>query len=241
MFGYSPQSYGWLMLAGIGLSLGVWIRLARRDDRLMLIYAAALAGAFVGAKLAYILAEGHLHWREPNRWIAFATGKSITGALLGGYGAVELAKYWVGYRTATGDRFAITAALGIGLGRIGCILHGCCLGKACHPSWFTMNDVDGVARWPAAGVELVFNFVILGVFLALRARRAMSTQHFHLYLMAYGAFRFCHELVRETPGLVGSLTGYQIAAACIFALGAVGYIRRRRAFLEVKAPLVQVN
>ena len=43
-------AYGWLMLAGILVSVLLWSRMARRDERLVLIYIAALTGAFVGAK-----------------------------------------------------------------------------------------------------------------------------------------------------------------------------------------------
>ncbi|MGH7953249.1 MAG: hypothetical protein ACREFE_15215 [Limisphaerales bacterium] len=35
-------AYGWLMLAGIFVSIIFWSRLARRDERLVLIYVAAL-------------------------------------------------------------------------------------------------------------------------------------------------------------------------------------------------------
>jgi phosphatidylglycerol:prolipoprotein diacylglycerol transferase len=221
-------SYGWLTFAGILVSIIYWLRLARRDDRLVLIYVAALAGAFLGAKAVYLAAEGWLHWRDANRWLVLATGKSITGALLGGYAAVELAKRLLKYRTATGDWFAIIVPLGIMLGRVGCILQGCCLGEVCAPSWFTMNDAAGVARWPAALVELLFNGLMLIVALFLRRRKVLPGQHFHIYLMAYGVFRFFHEFVRDTPRIFGPISGYQIAALCVAMLGAVGFYLRQR-------------
>jgi phosphatidylglycerol---prolipoprotein diacylglyceryl transferase len=220
--------YGVLMLAGIAVSVIIWSRLARRDDRLVLIYVAALAGAFLGAKIAYLAAEGWLHWHDANRWVILATGKSITGALLGGYVAVEAAKRLVGYTTSTGDWFAIIAPLGIMLGRVGCILQGCCLGEACTPSWFTMNDATGAARWPAALVELIFNALMLGVVLLLRWRKILRGQHFHIYLMAYGIFRFLHEFLRDTPKILGPISGYQIAALAVALLGAIGFLLRRR-------------
>src|SRR5438552_13335804 len=110
-----PKStaYGWLMLAGIFVSIALWSRVARRDARLVLIYVAALAGAFLGAKLVYLGAEGWLHWHDTNRWVILATGKSITGALLGGYAAVEVAKHFLGYKLVTGDWFAVIAPIGI--------------------------------------------------------------------------------------------------------------------------------
>src|SRR6266536_3016263 len=115
----TSTAYGWLMLAGIFVSIALWSRVARRDSRLVLIYIAALAGAFLGAKLVYLGAEGWLHWHDANRWWILATGKSITGALLGGYAAVEIAKRLLGYTSATGDWFAIIAPVGIMLGRVG--------------------------------------------------------------------------------------------------------------------------
>ena len=227
---YSTQStaYGWLMLAGIFVSIVLWSRLAQHDSRLVLVYIAALTGAFLGAKLVYLGAEGWLHWHDPNRWLILATGKSITGALLGGYAAVEIAKRLLGYRGVTGDWFAIIAPVGIMLGRIGCLLHGCCLGRVCHASWYTLNDSHGVARWPAVPVEFIFNALMLGVVLILRWRRILPGQHFHIYLMAYGIFRFAHEFLRDTPQILGPISGYQIAALGVAGLGAAGFVLRQR-------------
>ncbi|HEX4644313.1 MAG TPA: prolipoprotein diacylglyceryl transferase family protein [Verrucomicrobiae bacterium] len=209
------SSYGWLMLAGIILSVCLWARLARRDDRLVAIYVAALVGAFLGAKVVYILAEGWLHFGAPDMWLQLATGKSILGALLGGYAAVEIAKRLVRYTGVTGDWFAFIAPMGIVLGRIGCLLEGCCLGKVCQPAWFTLNDHAGTARWPAVPVEIAFNFAAILAFLLLRKNHRLVGQHFHLYLIAYGLFRFLHEFLRDTPRLAGSISGYQFAALAV--------------------------
>ena len=76
-------AYGWLMLAGIFVSVVLWSRLAKRDSRLVLVYVGALAGAFLGAKLVYLGAEGWLHWHDDQRWVILATGKSITGGRAG--------------------------------------------------------------------------------------------------------------------------------------------------------------
>lgn len=228
MLNLHSTAYGWLMLAGIFTSILFWSRLARRDDRLILIYIAALAGAFLGAKLVYLGAEGWLHWYDSHRWVILATGKSITGALLGGYAAVEIAKHFLRYPGITGDWFALITPVTIMLGRLGCVLHGCCLGRLCEPSWFTMNDSGGLARWPAALVELLFNAVLLGVLLLLHRRKLLPGQLFHVYLIAYGLFRFVHEFLRETPRILGPVSGYQIAALMVAGLGAVGFISRQR-------------
>jgi phosphatidylglycerol:prolipoprotein diacylglycerol transferase len=234
--------YGWLILAAIALSAIFWARLARRDDRLLLIYIAALLGAFVGAKIMYLLAEGWLDFGEPDMWRRFATGKSIVGGLLGGYAAVEAAKHFFGYRGVTGDWFAMIVPVGIILGRIGCWTQGCCLGAVCEPAWFTLRDVQGMDRWPAVPLEIAFNLFAILFLWALRHRSLLRGQHFHLYLIAYGIFHFLHEFVRATPRIGLPVTGYQIGALALILLGGIGFIRRQRSRAQpVGLPLSAVD
>lgn len=220
------------------MSLFVWSRLARRDPKLLGVYFGGLLGAFTGAKLVYLAAEGWLFWDSPQRWLIWATGKTILGALLGGYAGVEIAKKLLGYTRATGDLFALVAPIGIIFGRVGCLLHGCCLGHPCPPHWWTMRDPEGVDRWPAVPLEIGFNLLALGVFLLLRFtpwRRSKTAgpilpgQHFHLYLMGYGLFRLGHEFFRDTPRVLPGISGYQFAALACVLLGAWGFQRRRHA------------
>ncbi len=222
--------YSVLMLLAIVGSFFFWRRLARRNDELIVIYLAALGGAFLGAKLVYLFAEGWLHLGEPQVWQELATGKSILGALLGGYLAVELTKRWVGYRAPTGDWFAMIVPLAVIVGRVGCLVHGCCLGRNYAPAWYTMNDLNGQPRWPAVPIEMLFNALAVVAFLVLRRQRILANQHFHLYLIAYGIFRFAHETLRDTPRIAFALSGYQLAALAVAAVGAVGFVARRRSY-----------
>jgi phosphatidylglycerol:prolipoprotein diacylglycerol transferase len=221
------------MIAGILLSLWFWSRNAPRRRGMGAIYFAALAGAFIGAKIVYILAEGWLHWNDPQRWLILATGKSIVGALLGGYAGVEIAKRAVGYSGVTGDFFATIAPLSIVLGRIGCLIHGCCLGVVCSDSWFAMHDRTGLARWPAVPMEIAFNLLALAALFILRRRQLFPGQHFHLYLIGYGTFRFAHEFVRDTPAILGPLSGYHLASLALIALGTIRFIQRQRKLAPV--------
>jgi phosphatidylglycerol:prolipoprotein diacylglycerol transferase len=221
--------YTWLLFAGVVVSFLFWKRRARQDRRLLFIYGSALVGAFFGAKLVYLLAEGWLHFGGEDMWLQLAAGKSILGALLGGYFFVELAKRFVGYRRATGDDFALVAPVGIGLGRVGCFLHGCCLGSVCAPGWYALRDSQGVSRWPAVPAEIAFNLVALILFLFLRRRKLLPGQHFHLYLIGYGLFRFGHEFLRATPKLFGPISGYHLAALAVAVFGLISFLRRRAA------------
>jgi len=224
-------AYSVFVLAAIVVSFGMWSYLVHRDKRLAIIYLAALGGAFLGAKLIYFAAEGWIFATAPDRWLIWATGKSILGALLGGYAGVELAKKVLGFAQPTGDWFALVAPCGIALGRVGCLLHGCCLGKVCPPSWWTLRDVHGVSRWPAVPIEIAFNVVAVSCFVVFRGKRLFPGQHFHLYLVGYGLFRFLHEWMRDTPRVLFGLSGYHFAALAVLFLGIVGWIRRSRCAL----------
>jgi len=221
------SGYGWLMLAGILISLCFWWRLARRDRRLFTIFLAALVGALIGAKIIYFAAEGWMTLGAPDMWIRLATGKSILGALLGGYTGVELAKRLLGYTQITGDWFATVVPLGIILGRAGCWVQGCCMDRVCEPTWFTMTDAAGVARWPAVPTEIVFNAMMLVIFLVWRRKQKFIGQHFHIYLIAYGVFRFLHEFLRDSPRWSGPFSGYHFAALLVAGWGIVCFARRR--------------
>lgn len=225
------------------MSLGFWLRLARGDRRLLMVYIAALAGAFIGAKLAYLAAEGWMDWGLPDQWQRWATGKSILGGLLVGYLAVEWAKKAFGYKGVTGDWFALVAPAGIILGRIGCWRQGCCPGRVCDEAWFTVKDGNGLDRWPAPVVEIVFNIAMLAMFWAMRQSAARSEtkpakyilegQHFHIYLIAYGLFRFGHEFLRAEARVAGPFTGYQLIALVVLIFGLAAFQRRQRAVLTL--------
>lgn len=224
---YPGSVYRGILIVAVVVSLWMWSRIARRDSRLLYIWLSSVVGAFVGAKLVYWLAEG---WREPvlvdfaARWGA---GKSVLGALLGGYGGVEVAKKALGYRDATGDWFAVIVPFGIAWGRVGCWINGCCLGQPMeHGHWWTLTDAGGVHRWPAVPLELAFNWVAGVVLIVLRRRRVFPGNLFHLYLMAYGVFRVAHEFVRNTPRVIGPFSGYAIAALLLIALGGIRFRQR---------------
>jgi phosphatidylglycerol:prolipoprotein diacylglycerol transferase len=222
-----PPLYAATMLAAIVLTGIFWTRLARRDSRLLLLYLGALFGALIGAKLGWFLAEGWAFIGRPGFWLALATGKTIVGGLLGGYLAVEALKPVLGYTAPTGDWFAMVVPLGIALGRLGCIRQGCC-GGVPWQGWCAVHGAGGIARWPSPQVEFAFNLLAALVFFGMRRRGELPGQHFHLYLMAYGAFRFFHEFLRATPREFGPVSGYQILALGCVAAGAIGFARRAR-------------
>jgi len=117
--------------------------------------------------------------------------------------------------------------MGIIVGRLGCWSHGCCLGRAMGPGWLMLRDARGVERWPSVPAEILFNATMLAVLVVLRRGHRCTGQHFHLYLIAYGIFRFFHEFLRDTPRIAGHLSGYHYLALGLAGFGAAAYFRRK--------------
>ena len=222
-----PPIYNLLTLVAVIVTGWFWARWFRRDSRLFVVYLGALGGALLGAKLLYLLVDGWRAWGAEDRWWQWATGKTVLGALLGGYVGVEIAKRWVGYRAVTGDWFALVAPVGILIGRVGCWFHGCCVGRPWPSDWYTVADRTGVERWPAAPMEILFNVVMIGVAWTCSRTDRLKGQLFHVYLMAYGIFRFLHEFIRSEARLAGPFTGYHFAALLLFVFGLAAFLHRR--------------
>ncbi len=222
----AASPYRWTMLLAIALSASWWFMRSKKDPNLLPIYIGALGGAFLGAKLVYLFAEGWRDWPLPDRWLRLATGKSVLGGLLGGYAGVEGMKWLVGYRKNTGDLFAFIAPLGLALGRVGCCLQGCCLGKPTTMKLLAARDALGVSRWPSAQVELVFQLATFGLFFILSRFPYFQGRLFFLYLAQYGVFRFLHEYMRDTPVLGAGLTGYQFISLGMAILGLAMFAHR---------------
>lgn len=232
--------YGLLFVVALASSAFAWLRLTRRDSRLAVVYVAGLAGALLGAKLAYVLAE--LPWilESSDPLALLVHGKTILGGLLGGYAGVEGGKSLVGLRAATGDVFATIVPAGLVFGRLGCTLHGCCPGVPMELGALSLHDAAGVARFPAAPLEAGFHLLaaILAVGLVRSGRQ--KGQVFHLYLLAYGLFRIATEAFRETPRLLLGISPYQILAFLLVLLAVARYRARLRSDVPVLSPLEAV-
>jgi phosphatidylglycerol:prolipoprotein diacylglycerol transferase len=206
--------------------------------------------AVIGAKVAVLF--GEFGWPfMPIRadWAAvLLSGRSIVGALLFGLLAGELGKPLVGYTRPPNDRFAAVLPFSFAIGRVGCLLHGCCRGTP-YDGWCSITYADGVHRHPAPAYEIVFLLATGALFMYLVRRRLLSGRLFSLYLVLYGTFRFGSEYVRETPKIMGGLSGYQVLAlVCVAVGGAMLWWRTRSAATmpedrrtRTEAPVVAVE
>lgn len=195
--------------------------LAKSEDRrrYFRIQIVTLFGAVAGAKLAFLMGDRFWPVLPLSGWAdVWNSGRSIVGGLAGGFLAAEIAKPLMAYPLPPNDRFATLLPFSIAIGRIGCLLQGCCLGKP-YEGPFHVVAADGVARHPAPVYELLFQLAIGAVFIGLVRRGRLPGRLFAVYLIAYGLFRFGNEFLRDTPKVWGDVSVYQFLALALVPLG----------------------
>jgi phosphatidylglycerol:prolipoprotein diacylglycerol transferase len=245
-FPFPEWVHGAFALAGTAAAVALFVAEARRrrrlDDGLVIVLLGTLICGAVGAKLAtvwrYLEAAPH-----PSFWGAVLEGgKSVLGGLAGAYLGALLTKRAIGYRAETGDVFAPAVALGIGIGRIGCLLTELPGTPVGHPGWgwgVTLSAVQaarlpgmpaawvGVPLHPSFLYEIAFQLAACVALLRLRFRPALRDRLFKLYLLAYALFRFAVEFVRGNEVVAWGLTRSQLFLLPSAALLAWALRRRR--------------
>jgi phosphatidylglycerol:prolipoprotein diacylglycerol transferase len=222
--------YALMVLLGIGLTMAFpttkHFEDARDKRRYYTMQAITAVCAVLGAKLAVVLGDALWPLHEFHGWSSLLTsGRSIVGALLFGFLGVEAAKPLLNYDIPPNDRFAIILPFSLGLGRIGCLMVGCCRGLP-YDGPLAITYSDGIPRHPAQVYEMVFHWAMGFLLIALWRRQILFGRLFALYLASYGVFRFFSEYLRETPKAYGGLSAYQILSVAMIVAGGVALVAR---------------
>ncbi len=146
---------------GMGVNLNFW----------------ALISALIGAKLLYLIENLGFIFQNPKVIIIFLKGGlSTTGALLGALLAIVIIfrkRKLDGFLWA--DMCAPSVALGQAVGKVGCLMAGCCYGIPTDLPWgivFTKSHIapSGIPLHPTQIYQIILNLLIFG-FLFLRRKR----------------------------------------------------------------------
>ncbi len=248
---FQLPTYGLLLATGVVAGL---LTLRRRADRagmdganLVDFTLWLVIWALVGAKLLLVVVELPRYLRDPASLLGvFRAG----GVFLGGFiaaviaAAVLLRRYKL-KTLSTFDVITPSLALGQAIGRLGCLMAGCCWGAACDLPWaITYTDPVAAERLGTPLHQAVHPFPIyaslfdVGLYLllaALFARRLAAGSVFATYLVLYGIGRFVLEWTRGDVArgfvLDGLLSTSQAISLGMIAVG-VGlhiWVRRRKA------------
>lgn len=189
-----------------------------------------MVGAIVGARAVYVIT----YWQDE-----FAGGPwteifmvqhgglvyygGLIGATLAGILAVQSKKMplW-----QTADVLAPSIALGNVFGRIGCLMNGCCYGRACDLPWAIRFPADhatgGAPVHPTQLYDAGLNLALFGFLAWLFRRKTFDGQIFATYLLGYAVTRSLVECFRGDYGAGHQhygLTPAQLISVPIFFTG----------------------
>ncbi len=125
------------------------------------------------------------------------------------------------------DIFASAMIFASAIGRIGCLLHGCCSGGRCDLPWaVTLRIFPGVRVHPTQIYALILE-VALGFFLCgFDKRKKYDGQTFWMGVFLYSIYRFVIEFWRINAFFFWGLTHAQVFSVLTLALAS--YVLTRR-------------
>ena len=218
--GFTIYSYGVLLAAAYLLGLQFALKRARSrgldGQRVMDLGIWIIISALVGAKLLLLAVDFDQFTANPRDLLSLArSGGVFYGGLIAAVvvALVYLRRHRMPLWTTT-DVFAPGIALGHIVGRLGCLLAGCCFGRPASVPWaITFTDPAaranvgtplGVPLHPTQLYEAGAEALIL-VFLLLFERRGRPYpgRTFWSYMLLYGVSRFVVEFYRgDSRGMV---------------------------------------
>ena len=205
--------YTLLMVAGVVVAM-IFIRL-QGDKRGLraafqnLLIVDTVLTVFAGYGAA-VLFQAYYNYRANGTFeIVSNTGATFYGGLIGGTAAFIIIYFVGGYlifpdnyhkknfRTVA-DLSAACIAVGHGIGRLGCLMAGCCHGKVTD-AWYgiTMHiphHTDPVKVIPVQLYEAIFLLALSGLlfWLFLRGKKYLLS----IYMISYAVWRFFAEMLR---------------------------------------------
>ena len=218
--GFTIYSYGVLLAAAYLLGLQFARARARSRgldaQRVMDLGIWIIISALVGAKLLLFLVDYRQFTGSMRDFMGLArSGGVFYGGLIAAVGVAffYIWRFRMPFWTTT-DVFAPGIALGHAIGRMGCLLAGCCFGRPTSVPWgitfhspmaaANVGTPLGIALHPTQIYEAAAELAILGALLATENRgHRFAGRTFWTYLLLYGVSRFVIEFYRgDHRGLV---------------------------------------
>jgi phosphatidylglycerol---prolipoprotein diacylglyceryl transferase len=227
----------WGVMVMIGFLLSVW-RGSRNAERYGMkredLWDCCLIGLFggvVGGRLVYVALEWASFKDHPlDIFKVWEGGMTSFGGIIGGVIAGVLAARARKYKLWDSlDIAAVSLPIGYAVGRIGCLLNGCCYGSVCDLPWalrFPDEHNPGQLTPPSHPAQIyeaiatMFSYFIL---VWLEKRRAFAGELICVYAILFAIVRFVIEGFRAgaTAGEAGKITEGQIACIVIAVIAVV--------------------
>lgn len=235
--------YGVLVATGFLAALWTASRRSLRDhivpDTIMDLGPWLIIGALVGARAWFVVS----YWQESFANKPFTEifmvqkgGLVFYGGLIGAsLACILFARQRKLPLWKIADITAPSIALGHMFGRIGCLMNGCCYGRACGYAWGIRfpggHETQGVAVHPTQIYESLLNLGLYGALAWLYRRKKFDGQVFASYLVGYAFLRsFVEQFRGDYPvrHITGGLTPGQMVSVGILVVAALLFWRLPR-------------
>jgi len=223
---FTVYSYGFMLVAAF--LVGVYLASCQaqkeglgKDLVFNLCFASFICG-ILGARIFYIAENLSYYVQNPLETIMLQHGGlAWFGGLLSGLAAAALylrGKRLPAYKVL--DIIVPFLALAQAIGRIGCLLNGCCFGRPSEAGlYFAVHGATLVPTQVYSTLLLLAIFIILRLF---QDAPHKSGQIFYTYLLLYSLKRFFIEFWRADNRLIFSgLTLFQLMSIAIFAVSII--------------------
>lgn len=246
----SFKLYTFGLMLVIGLLSAMWLGRKRAErygltkDQFVDASFWALVPGILGARIVFIIQDWDFYSKNTDKLFSwqFEGITSFGGVIFGALGLYIWARMrkvpFMHILDAMGAAFLIAHAIG----RIGCLLNGCCFGTQCEQPWgIHVANHTGLFH-PAQVYDSLMNIAGLIILLRLEKRGLRSGQSFGLFLIFHGLARFIYEFWRAGSveevkrGLASStripgmpITEAHVMAAVLIIIGLAIYVLRRAA------------
>lgn len=228
--------YWYGVFVAVGFLAGLWtasrraLRSGISGERIVDLGPWLILGTLVGARLLYVVSYWEKDFAGRPIWEIFMIrhgGLVFYGGLIG----ASLA--YIFYARAKGlplwkvaDILAPSIALGYFFGRFGCLMNGCCYGRACELPWAIHypigHETRGEGVHPTQVYDSLLNLALYAGLVWVYRRKKFDGQVFAAYLIGYAMLRAFVESFRgdySTYYLRDRLTPAQLVSIGIFAGG----------------------
>ncbi len=202
---------------------------------------AGIAGGAIGAKLVHVLERLDYYIQHPLEVFSgggLAIFGGVLGCIVGIWVYLKLTHNKEGVR-AFGFYADLTAPgilLAQAIGRVGCLINGCCYGIPA-PSWLPWSVVYtnpnsfaplNVPLHPTQAYEIIFCLIAFGILLRLRARvKGIEGALLLFYLALYSGWRFGDGFLR-TDLVFSGLSQAQIISVVVLVVSIILIVRLQR-------------
>jgi len=246
----SIRWYGIFIALAIVWLVGWMAWQSKRGARLSYdtVFAAALVGIPSGVIISRLLHVIDLwdHYVQNPGEILGAGGLTAYGAVLGASLGIwvycKIARVKIGYLFDLLAPAVIVAQAVIG--RIGCVLNGCCYGDPCSLPWaITYTDPASLgfgvgAVHPTQVYEIIFGLIVFGVLVKLKGRFKPAGSLYLIYLGLYSAWRIGIDFVRPGTSFLFGLHQAQVIGIIVLLIVVPILVRRTR-WISTKEQLTQ--